>query len=104
MSLADEIAEYFGVKIALYFAWLGHYTYALGIPAIFGSSLYFALWGKTQTIQDVGYLLFSLFNVIWVFLYLEAWKRYSTELAFRWGTLSNPPELLEPPRPLYKVN
>lgn len=56
-----------------------------------------------QTAQDIGHVLFSLFNVAWASLYLEAWKRYSVELAFRWGTLSTPPELLEPPRPLYKV-
>ncbi|XP_055848649.1 anoctamin-8 isoform X2 [Episyrphus balteatus] len=98
----DDIAEYFGVKVALYFAWLGHYTCALGVPAVFGSILYAILWGKGQTAQDMGHVLFSLFNVAWASLYLEAWKRYSVELAFRWGTLSTPPELLEPPRPLYK--
>ncbi|XP_069962838.1 anoctamin-8 isoform X3 [Bactrocera oleae] len=98
----DDIAEYFGVKVALYFAWLGHYTCALGVPAVFGMILYAALWGKGQTAQDMGHVLFSLFNVAWASLYLEAWKRYSIELAFRWGTLSTPPELLEPPRPLYK--
>ncbi|XP_037882495.1 uncharacterized protein LOC119633184 isoform X6 [Glossina fuscipes] len=98
----DDIAEYFGVKVALYFAWLGHYTSALGVPAVFGSILYIILWGKGQTAQDMGHVLFSLFNVAWASLYLEAWKRYSVELAFRWGTLSTPPELLEPPRPLYK--
>ncbi|XP_037033910.1 anoctamin-8 isoform X2 [Bradysia coprophila] len=73
----DDIAEYFGVKVALYFAWLGHYTCALGVPAIFGI-------------------------IMWAGLYGRAWRRYSVELAFRWGTLSTPPELLEPPRPLYK--
>lgn len=102
-SHLDDIAEYFGVKVALYFAWLGHYTCALGVPAVFGSILYAILWGKGQTAQDMGHVLFSLFNVAWASLYLEAWKRYSVELAFRWGTLSTPPELLEPPRPLYKV-
>ncbi|KAH8375735.1 hypothetical protein KR093_008376 [Drosophila rubida] len=98
----DDIAAYFGVKVALYFAWLGHYTCALGVPAVFGTILYCILWGKGQTAQDMGHVLFSLFNVAWASLYLEAWKRYSVELAFRWGTLSMPPELLEPPRPLYK--
>ncbi|XP_037957870.1 uncharacterized protein LOC119687578 isoform X4 [Teleopsis dalmanni] len=98
----DDIAEYFGFKVALYFAWLGHYTCALGVPAVFGSILYCILWGKGQTAQDMGHVLFSLFNVAWASLYLEAWKRYSVELSFRWGTLSTPPELLEPPRPLYK--
>ena len=32
----ESICEYFGVKIAMYFAWLGHYTTALCIPAIVG--------------------------------------------------------------------
>ncbi|XP_055687332.1 anoctamin-8 isoform X3 [Lutzomyia longipalpis] len=101
-SLLDDIAEYFGVKVALYFAWLGHYTCALGVPAVFGTLMWAGLYGRNQTAQDIGHVLFSLFNVAWASLYLEAWRRYSTELAFRWGTLSTPPELLEPPRPLYK--
>ncbi|NXG64201.1 ANO8 protein, partial [Hemiprocne comata] len=36
----DEICDYFGVKIAMYFAWLGFYTSAMVSPAIFGSLLY----------------------------------------------------------------
>lgn len=100
----DDIAEYFGVKIALYFAWLGHYTCALGVPAIFGTILWAALYNSGQVVQDVGHVIFSLFNVAWASLYLEAWRRYSVELAFRWGTLSTPPDLLEPPRPAYKVS
>ncbi|XP_031619035.1 anoctamin-8 isoform X2 [Contarinia nasturtii] len=98
----DDIAEYFGVKVALYFAWLGHYTCALGVPAIFGTILWAALYNSGQVAQDIGHVIFSLFNVAWASLYLEAWRRYSVELAFRWGTLSTPPDLLEPPRPLYK--
>lgn len=100
----DEIAEYFGVKVALYFAWLGHYTCALGVPAIFGVILWATLYNRSQVAQDIGHVLFCIFNVAWASLYLEAWRRYSAELAFRWGTFSTPPELLEPPRPLYKVS
>ena len=36
INLIGSICEYFGVKIALYFAWLGHYTTALLIPAVVG--------------------------------------------------------------------
>lgn len=35
-SSPDEICDYFGVKIAMYFAWLGHYTTALIVPAAIG--------------------------------------------------------------------
>lgn len=38
--LTDEICDYFGVKIAMYFAWLGFYTSAMVYPAVFGSVLY----------------------------------------------------------------
>lgn len=99
----DDIAEYFGVKVAFYFAWLGHYTCALSVPAIFGTILWASLYDRSQVAQDIGHVIFSLFNVVWASLYLEAWRRYSVQLAFQWGTLSTPPELLEPPRALYKV-
>ena len=34
---SDEISSYFGLKISMYFAWLGHYTAALAVPATCGS-------------------------------------------------------------------
>lgn len=47
-NISDEIAAYFGVKVALYFAWLGHYTCALLVPAILGSLLWAGLYGRGQ--------------------------------------------------------
>lgn len=99
----DDITEYFGVKIGMYFAWLGHYTTALSIPAVVGFLFWLCCNGKHQTLEDVGYVLFSIFNVIWVTTYLQAWKRYSAELAFRWGTLDQRDDLLAEPRPLFTV-
>lgn len=46
--LTDDIASYFGVKVALYFAWLGHYTCALCVPAILGTLLWAGLYGRGQ--------------------------------------------------------
>ncbi|XP_022255479.1 anoctamin-8-like, partial [Limulus polyphemus] len=44
----DDICDYFGVKIAIYFAWLGHYTKALTIPAAFGFFLWMCYHGRDQ--------------------------------------------------------
>ena len=35
--IVDKVCDYFGVKIALYFAYLGHYTTALLWPAFLGT-------------------------------------------------------------------
>ncbi|KAK0174148.1 hypothetical protein PV328_007257 [Microctonus aethiopoides] len=89
----DDICNYFGVKITMYFAWLGHYTTALVVPAAVGV-IYWA-------VEDVAYVLFSIFNVIWATAYLETWKRKGAELAYKWGTLDQRDDLLVEPRPLF---
>ncbi|XP_060807680.1 anoctamin-8 isoform X2 [Amyelois transitella] len=98
----DEISEYFGVKIAMYFAWLGHYTQSLTVPAIVGFVFWIWLGTANETWKDIAYVLFSLFNVLWACVYLETWKRYSNVLAYKWGTLDQRDELLVEPRPLFQ--
>ncbi|XP_018328855.1 anoctamin-8 [Agrilus planipennis] len=97
----DDICNYFGVKIAMYFAWLGHYTTALSIPALVGFIFWLCCDGQHQNLEDIGYVIFSIFNIVWVTTYLQAWKRYSAELAFRWGTLDQRTDLLADARPLF---
>ncbi|XP_071953284.1 anoctamin-8-like [Antedon mediterranea] len=96
----DEINDYFGVKIAMYFAWLGRYTTALILPAIFGTILWITE-SNDDTNHDKHIVIFSVFNIIWGTLYLESWKRRSAELAYQWGTLDSKHELITDPRPLY---
>ncbi|KAM7140176.1 anoctamin-8 isoform 5-T5 [Molossus nigricans] len=97
----DEICDYFGVKIAMYFAWLGFYTSAMVYPAVFGSVLY-TFTEADQTSQDVSCVVFALFNVVWSTLFLEEWKRRGAELAYKWGTLDSPGEAVEEPRPQFR--
>ncbi|XP_076009403.1 anoctamin-8 [Genypterus blacodes] len=97
----DDICDYFGVKIALYFAWLGFYTTSMLYPAVIG----FVLWMLTesdQTSRDICCVVFALFNVVWATLFLERWKRRGAELAYKWGTLDAPSESLEEPRPQFR--
>ncbi|XP_053442421.1 anoctamin-8 isoform X1 [Nycticebus coucang] len=97
----DDICDYFGVKIAMYFAWLGFYTSAMVYPAVFGSVLY-TFTEADQTSRDVSCVVFALFNVIWSTLFLEEWKRRGAELAYKWGTLDSPGEAMEEPRPQFR--
>ncbi|CAH6779775.1 anoctamin-8 [Phodopus roborovskii] len=97
----DDICDYFGVKIAMYFAWLGFYTSAMVYPAVFGSVLY-TFTEADQTSRDVSCVVFALFNVIWSTLFLEEWKRRGAELAYKWGTLDSPGETVEEPRPQFR--
>ncbi|KAK2869059.1 hypothetical protein Q7C36_000930 [Tachysurus vachellii] len=97
----DDICDYFGVKIAMYFAWLGFYTTSMLYPAVIG----FVLWMLTETDQtsrDICCVVFALFNVVWATLFLERWKRRGAELAYKWGTLDTPAESLEEPRPQFR--
>ncbi|KAH9645675.1 hypothetical protein HF086_005324 [Spodoptera exigua] len=100
----DEISEYFGVKIAMYFAWLGHYTRSLTVPAAVGFIFWIWLGTANENWKDIAYVLFSLFNVLWACVYLETWKRYSNVLAYKWGTLDQRDELLVEPRPLFELS
>ncbi|KAK6622610.1 hypothetical protein RUM43_008452 [Polyplax serrata] len=87
----ENIRSYFGENIALYFIFLGYYTSALVPPMILG--LMEAFIPHTTTV------FFCIFNVLWVTLFLELWKRKSGELAFKWGTLGI--TVLEEPRSGY---
>uniref|UniRef100_A0A3B3XDK8 Anoctamin n=1 Tax=Poecilia mexicana TaxID=48701 RepID=A0A3B3XDK8_9TELE len=98
-----DICDYFGVKIAMYFAWLGFYTTSMLYPAVIG----FVLWmltesDQSQTSRDICCVVFALFNVVWATLFLERWKRRGAELAYKWGTLDTPSKSLEEPRPQFR--
>ena len=111
------------MKIAFYFAWLGHYTSALIVPALVGLLFWVLLiathrrrsWchpvsllqiffkGKGEFLDDLGFVLFSFFNVVWATLYLESWKRRQAELSYQWGTIDTKGALLSEPRVQYQV-
>ncbi|VUZ51519.1 unnamed protein product [Hymenolepis diminuta] len=96
----DAVAEYFGVKIALYFAWLGHYTTFLLAPAIFGLFSWFLV--STTKQGALYYPVLAFFTMVWAVFFQEAWKRTNNYYTHRWGTLDKSPSLLEEPRPLFR--
>ena len=102
--VSDKISEYFGIKIAFYFAWLGHYTSALSVPALVGLIFWIFFNGKGEFLEDISFVIFSLFNVLWATLYLESWKRRSSELSYQWGTIDAKSDMLTEPRVQYQVS
>lgn len=88
----DEIKDYFGESITLYFSFLGFYTEALIVPVILGI---LQLFVSRETLP-----FFCIFNVVWVTLFLEIWRRKSNELAYRWGTIGM--TSMDEPRPNFR--
>ncbi|CAF2667701.1 unnamed protein product [Rotaria sp. Silwood2] len=95
----ENIRQYFGVKIALYFCWLSFYTKALCLPALYGIFIWYYN-GQSQELDDKLFIINSLLNIIWATGFLICWRRRQAELAYQWNTLDM--EQLEETRATYK--
>ncbi|OQS02828.1 anoctamin [Thraustotheca clavata] len=82
----DDVAMYFGEKIAFYFAWLEMYTQWLLLPTIVGIFLF---WQQvqSQSLDQPMAPFYALFMALWASAFLVAWKRRANTLAYRWGVL-----------------
>ncbi len=86
-----EVRDYFGEKLALYFAWLGFYSWSLVLPAIacFGVEIYMytgneskIMIGQWDPIQ-VGTVVVI---ILWGSVYKQLWDREEKVIAVKWGT------------------
>mmetsp|Transcript_9876 Transcript_9876/g.14626 ORF Transcript_9876/g.14626 Transcript_9876/m.14626 type:complete len:1416 (-) Transcript_9876:162-4409(-) len=95
----DSIEEYFGEKVAFYFAWLQHCSYHLTYMSVIGLIVFLiqAITGKwDHPIRP----FFSIIVMIWSFYVMVTWRQRSNFLAQRWGTLNYEEE--ETTRPQFK--
>ena len=95
--VSDRIHKYFGETIAMYFAFLGFYTMALIPPALIGGLSELAR--RTYGLDLDLIVFFSIFNLVWATIFLEAWKRNCATLSYKWGTIRT--EHFEEARPEY---
>ncbi|OQR99596.1 anoctamin-like protein [Achlya hypogyna] len=108
-----DVKNYFGTKVALYFAYLGYYTTFLGVSGSVGLGV-FALDtvfnqrynstapdapGANYVVQVYTVPLFGAFMALWATLFLEGWKRRSAVYALHWGTTHHTEA--EAPRPQF---
>jgi len=89
---SDKIQQYFGDTIAMYFAFLGFYTWFLVPPALVGL---LAFLFTTPFLVP----LICVFNMVWTTVFLEAWKRSAAGHAYNFGTIKSEP--FEEARPAY---
>ena len=89
-----DIREYFGEKVALHYAWFGHYTYYLLFPVVAS----FAVWilitfffpehahGGAGGEVDYVAIGMALFITTWVVYYKTTWEEQSLAISYKWGT------------------
>ncbi|XP_068567722.1 anoctamin-10 [Cebidichthys violaceus] len=111
----DSVNGYFGSSVAFYFSFLDFYTWSLLPPAILGLTItYFSgevqkemeesLSGSSATNDDEsgpavsGHMIQAVFSMLWSTVVMELWKRRSSSLSYRWGTM-NLAERFAEPRP-----
>ena len=84
----DEVRDYFGDEVALYFAWLGIYTRMLFPNTVFGLLVFGVqvLWTDYNVTNNPLTFTYSIYVGLWSISFLETWKRRQTELQFLWGT------------------
>ena len=84
----DDVKDYFGEKIGLYFLWLGHYTTWLIPASIVGFCAWINIAAEGNDPNNAVIApYFAAFMALWSTLFLEFWKRKEKYYAMRWGTV-----------------
>lgn len=83
----DEIKNYFGEQIGLYFQWLSFYTSWLFVAGLIGFFAWIgvAVENNNPNAPDIPY--FAGFISLWTTLFLEFWKRKEKYIAMEWGMI-----------------
>ena len=99
----SDIREYFGEKVALFFAWLGHYTYFLLIPVTFMFCIYLTMSFYQPDAAELDYreVITALLVVTWVVFYTTGWSNENKSIALKWGTCGF--ENIQKDRPQFKA-
>ena len=86
----SDIREYFGEAIALYYAWLGYYTFMLGIPAALGLVVtgLFIFRGYEMAYGEFDWLVigYVILVVAWSAVYKQGWDQECQAISLKWGT------------------
>ena len=81
----EQMRCYLGEKIALYFAWLGHYTIWLTFASLPGLVTYIYSSTGSRDADNSMVAPFCALIMLWSTFYIESWKQTNSRLALRWG-------------------
>ena len=84
----DHINEYFGSKIALYFAFIEHYNISLLPPAAVGIAVQIVLV-RTKNPAHPILPFYTVFILLWAEIFLQTWHTTQSKIAFKWGNANN---------------
>ncbi|KAJ6236476.1 ngep-related [Anaeramoeba flamelloides] len=82
----DLLRDYFGEKIAFYFAFLKIYFYFLGVLSVIGI-LFTILEKYLPDDHGVLGLINTIIISIWITVFIEYWKRTSVRISLHWDML-----------------
>jgi hypothetical protein len=89
----DAVQQYMGSEIAMYFSFLGYYTYMLIYPAAIGMAFYayktskhWSHFQKTTRQKAVLQTLMQVFIMTWGEFLLAGWRAKQATLAMKWGS------------------
>lgn len=96
----DEVRDYFGEKVAMYFLFMSHFMKWLIAPTIIGVAL-----SIVSVIAGTPDNMMSIFLCvcvgIWATLFVHFWRRSAAIYALKWGTLGMGRQT-EPSRPEFR--
>lgn len=95
----DSVEQYFGEKVAMYFAWLQHCSYYLIFLSASGLLVTLCQLATGQWDHPIR-PFFSMIVMLWSFVVLVDWRKRSNYLAYRWGTMDY--KVQETARPQFK--
>ena len=81
----DEIKDYFGTKIALYYVWLGKYTTWLLYASVVGVICYMGVATDEGAYNSPMVAIFALFMCLWTTLFMESWKNTQERKKQKWN-------------------
>jgi len=93
----DDIRDYFGERIAMYFSFLGYLTESLYVQAAIGIVVFIM---NTALDNEFFTIIHCLILTTWLVYFNTKWKQIETTNALKWGTVGY--NLNEEPRALFE--